>query len=486
MAGARPQKRGGLTSIHVWLIVFVVLWVASTAAVVIMFTYQEQLRQSADQARTQLERVARTAELNQPTIRVMDTEASASRPPRSLVGVMAERLRLLIGWLTGNPEDDLATAEAQWNEVLDRIASERAVPNADQITRGTGLIAALRQMYEWYLSEREARQEALAAREEAVRDRELAQARMGELQQGFAERLDGLQKRVATIAEEKDEFAELKQQQISDLEKTIAARRDELNTLSVGMRRQQDNYEAELQRERATLAQQARLLADYRSPGPEGTNELDIAREPIGHILRVHIDLGRLDGVQLGMPFAVYSFGKRVPVDGRGKATIEVVSVGEYTSECRVVTPPPADDPLVEEDPVGNILLSRNRARKPRFVVVGTFDIDYDGVDDPLGLDKVVAFIERFGGEIVDQLDARTDYLVVGRRPSDTEPPAMRGAARDPTAAARRQRAARDAAYYDQTIRDATLLAVPRLRQDPFFNFVGLELGRDVAQRLTP
>src|SRR5262249_4448153 len=159
----------------------------------------------------------------------------------------------------------------------------------------------------------------------------------------------------------------------------------------------------------------------------------------------------------LGMPFAVYSYDKPVPPDGHGKASIEVVSVGQHTAECRVIAPPPADEPILEDDLVGNILLSRMKSKKPRIIVIGEFDTDYDGSYAPAGYEKVVAFIGRFGGELVDDIDATTDYVIRGKRPEGS--PGKPTTATDPTAPTRLRRASRDAAFYDHVIRQAGALA---------------------------
>lgn len=497
MAGAKPQKRGGgITGLHIWLVVFVVLWLASTVVLVLMFTNQEQLRQTTAQAENALKTVVTRAEQGQPVIQAMQQQANAATPPKSLVRVMHDTIKQLGGRMTGNAEDDPKAVETQWQAIIEDIATGGKVPDAEAIGRGTGAIPALRQVYGWYVAESEAKQKALADLAEATRRNEEAVAANKKLEETFGAARKDLEKTVATVSKDKNEFSSSKSRQIDDLGKTLSAKQDEIGTLHREMDKQSKQHADELKKAEHALQEQAGVLSQYRSPGPEGTNELDIARQPVGRILRalpgdslVHIDLGKLDGVRLGMPFSVYSYDKKVPIDGRGKASIETVNVGPHTAECRVVTPPPPEDPILEEDRVGNILLSRTRARKPRFVVLGTFDVDYDGTTDPLGYDKIAAFIERFGGERAETVDATTDYVIVGRRPETAAlPPKPTGtrSATDPTAVTQRRRADRDAAFYDQSIEQAMLLAIPRLRLDQFLNFVGIELGRDAGRRLLP
>ncbi|MFO0972625.1 MAG: hypothetical protein U1A27_04170 [Phycisphaerae bacterium] len=493
MAGAKPQKRGSqITGVHVALFVFIGLWAGATTWAIIMLTNQEQLRQQAATG-DNLKKTLLGPAGSDPVVQAMQSQATTAA--KSLAGFMHERIKALSGRLTGNPADDWRVVETQWNGLLDDIAQAGKVPSAESISRSGGAIPALKQMYEWFLAENDAKTKALAALEEANKSVAESQAREKELEQDFKGKLDDLEKKVASISSEKDDFAKTKTKEIDDLTHNIAAKKDELTRMESSMSEQRQRHEQAIAKVETTLAQQASLLADYRSPGPEGTNELDIARQPVGRVLRalpgdalVHIDLGKHDGVKLGMPFAIYSFDKRVPIDGRGKATIEVVSVGEHTAECRTVTPAPPDDPILEEDLAGNIVLSRNRSKKPRFCVLGTFDVNYDGTYDAADYGKVVSFIERFGGVVVDEVDAETDYVVRGRRPDPAAAVTGKSAPgdTDPAAVTKVRHATRDATHYDKSIRQATALAIPRLSQDQFFNFVGLDLGRDLEARLSP
>lgn len=493
MAGAKPQKRGTqITGLHIALFVFVGLFLASTTWAIIMLTGQEQLRQSTASAENQRKEVL-GAEAANDMVQAMMGQAKSGGV--SLAKFMKDRIERLNTRLTGNAKDDYKVVETQWNGLIDDIVSAGKVPAADQISRNAGAIPTLKQMYEWYLSENEAKTKALAALEEANRAVSDSQGREKSLEDDFKAKLTELEKKVATISGEKDEFARLKTREIDDLAKNIAAKKDELSKMQVTLAEQDKKHQEAISQVESTLAQQATLLADYRTPGPEGTNELDIARQPVGRVLRalpgdslVHIDLGKRDGVKLGMTFAIYSFDKRVPSDGHGKATIEVVGIGEHTAECRVVTPAPPDDPILEEDLAGNIILSRTRGKKPKFCILGTFDVNYDGAYDVSDYGKIVSFIERFGGVVVEDVDAETDYVVRGRRPDPSTVTAARVAPgdTDPAAVTKGRRAARDAAHYDRSVRQGTVLAIPRLSQDQFFNFVGLDLGRDLEARLAP
>lgn len=490
MAGARPQQRAsGITGVHVWLIVFVALWLGTTVFLVLMFTQQEQLRADVAGANNRIKTAVGNDD-SSPAARALSGQSGGQK---SVLKVALDTIGTLNTRLTGKQDDNLGAVETQWTAVIDEIGSGGKVPNPEQIGRGTGAIPALRQMYEWYVAKSDSAAASESALNEANKALEEAQARTKSLEEDFGNKLIELQKKVDAIANDKSEFAKLKTNEIDDLSKNIAAKKDELTKFAADMKAAEDKHQSAVARYEQTMAQQGELLAQYRSPGPEGTNELDIARQPVGRVIRalpgdalIHIDLGKLDGVKLGMPFSVYSFDKPVPNDGHGKATIEVVSVGQHTAECRVTTPAPGDEPILEDDLVGNILLSRNKNKKPRFVVIGEFDSDYDGSSDPGAYGKVVAFINRFGGVVVNDVDATTDYIVRGKKPSASDAAVARPSEKNPIGPTQARRAERDATFYDRCIRQGQALGIPRLSQDQFFSFVGLELGRGADERLSP
>src|ERR1019366_5200549 len=97
-----------------------------------------------------------------------------------------------------------------------------------------------------------------------------------------------------------------------------------------------------------------------------------------------------------------------------GKASIEVVKVGENSSEARVVHA--ISGQLISE---GDICtnISYDRAVKPAFMVYGNFDMDFNGVWTAGEGDVVKSLVKRFGGVVVDKISIETDFLVLGKEP---------------------------------------------------------------------
>ncbi|TVQ62001.1 MAG: hypothetical protein EA378_05920 [Phycisphaerales bacterium] len=139
---------------------------------------------------------------------------------------------------------------------------------------------------------------------------------------------------------------------------------------------------------------------------------------------QVFISLGRRDRLRLGMRFQVYADPSiiRPNADGDyppGKATIEVVSMGETSSAARIIRQS-TGNPVARGDVIANPLYDPNKIYT--FLVYGLFDINNDGRATAMGRDELQAQIERWGGRITDELTGDVDFLVLGRRP--TLPPA--------------------------------------------------------------
>ena len=490
MAVARPGG-SSFTAIHVWLVVFVVLWLGSTVWLVIMFTNQQQLIDQAKSAQSDKKAFVTPKESSDPTFQALQSYARSMSTPQPVAAVMLNEIHSLGRRITGDPSASLALADAQIDELLRVIKEAKLVPKPEELDKANGLVSLLGRMHAWFVEQRNARLSAEKQLADAGKRLAAATKTVEELTGKFDSSLADMKKQVEDLQNSKSQFEAAKGAEVEDLAKRIAAAQESMGQLRQDMQKQATNFGSAIRSQQEIIGQQLAKLGDVQGPPPQGAQEDVMAREAIGRILRalpgdtlVHIDLGELDGVTLGMRFSVYSGDRDIPADGRGKALIEAISISPQTSECRVVSPAAEDDPILENDKVQNIILSRNRNRKQRFVVIGGFDIDYDGTIDPSGAAKIRAYIERFGGEVVDAVDAQTDYVVVGRKVGEIAP--AKGAAVDATAGPANRDAMKLGQTYEESLARAQALNVPRLRQDVFLNFIGLEPGRNVGKRLLP
>lgn len=539
MAGVAPQ-RGGSNATTVGMLVSIGVAVALLGVLIFLFTGQEQLRNNEKKAKDDYARIASGSDREAAT----RFTAALGNPSPTLLGNTVKAGNMVVARMTGNSNDSVKDATDKLDTVLAEIQSAGKVPNPDQISQANGAVAILQQMHGWFVAEKTAKETALANLEKANTALNDALANNKGLSEKFDEATRKLDTTVAELAKSKEELEATKNSDLDALKKTIDEKGGELATVVREKGELQRKFAAELTRVDEITREQQKALGDAKGPGPEGAQALAVARKPVGRILRalpgdtiVHVDLGRRDRVAIGMTLAVYSPDRRVPETGRGKANLEIVSIGERTSECRVITPPSPEDPILQGDGVGNILLSRGGAKKQRFCIIGRFDLNYDGQPDVRGLDAIKAFVRRFGGEIVDRVDASTDYLIVGTAPPDSEPTPLgrrepkpepepaaedaddtadeepadgdadadadedaedKPASRPPPPArtiakpgevdhplpARTRRALTERGLYEEAIRRADALMIPRMTQDHFFNFIGIEAGPKVAKRV--
>jgi len=531
MAGAVPQQRGGSNTSTVVMVISIVVAVLLLGVLIWLITMQTQLRESAESA-NKASKTAQTAR----------TDADRN----------AATLARMLG---GNDKDSPQTAVKKFEDALGKVAGDEKVANKDQFTSAFGAAGVIDNLYKLYSDERTARETAESDRDKSLRAQKEAQDKLAQVEKNFGSDLAAMSKKVGDLQTAKAEFEKLKTADIEALQSQITSKQDALANMQKSTNELRSHLRDELTARDRLVEEQKMALANLRGPAAEGAQELATARKPVGNVMRalpgnslVHIDLGRENNVQLGMTFTVYSADTRVPVDGRGKAAIEVVGLGQKTAECKVVTPAAPDDPILEGDRVGNIIISREKGRRPRFAVVGDFDIDNNGSVDINGAQAVKALITRWGGQVTDSVDATTDYLVMGAEPRESSAPVIKAAApkaaaapapakasankpaegeepaeaeggeeekpaaegteesapaeaakpapaapkiekaqeKDLTAGTRGQRVDVEREKYESAVHRAEKFAIPRLREVIFFNFVGLEAGPRAAAALMP
>jgi hypothetical protein len=420
MAGAVPQHRAGSNATTIGMVVAIVVAVLLLGVLIWLITQQETLRQNAEHARSIQERLASNAD--QDTARQLFPDANA--PNKTLVGEMNAGVKLLLSRMTGNENSSPKTAikefEAKLSEIKDKIPDA-----ADRVSSAYGAVTIIGNLFDMLQNAQKDGEDAKTALAKANEDLNAVRKANDDLNKTFKGDLNKLAARVEDMQKAKDEFERVKSAEIKSLADSIGEKQELLASARRDRVKLQEKARDEIEKRDKSIDEQSKALAEFRAPGTaRAADPLAIAQQPVGKILRalpgdalVHINLGQLDNVVLGATFTVYSQNERVPADGHGKATIEVVGVGERTAECRIVTPPSPDNPIIQGDGVGNILLSRIRAKKVRVCVVGQFDTNFDGIPEPQGREAICALIKRYGAQLVDDVDASTDYLVVGTAP---------------------------------------------------------------------
>jgi len=191
-----------------------------------------------------------------------------------------------------------------------------------------------------------------------------------------------------------------------------------------------------------------------------------------GHIITVaslggvaYGDLGKKDGVLLGMPFSIMAPNEIGKTEPQLKAHCRIVKIMNDSCELRIFRSTP-DNPVV----AGDVLLNPvyDRARRLHFVLAGKMDINGDGVDDA---EQLKALIQEFGGRVDSGLTVQADYLVVGEEPAV---PSQPGASASPMERQTYEEARKRFIEYNEARAKAENFSIPILNLNRFLGLLGL------------
>jgi hypothetical protein len=190
-----------------------------------------------------------------------------------------------------------------------------------------------------------------------------------------------------------------------------------------------------------------------------------------------YINLGFGDHISTGMTFQVYSKFEGVPkLDNgtdtlnmpKGKASIEIINVGQNSSQCRIIYTTPGMT-VSQGDLCVNVVYDRNI--KPVFFVYGKFDMDQNGVATEGEAEVVKNLITRWGGRISDKINIDTDFVVFGKEPSI--PLFTAEELTNPIQKAKADEAKAAADAYNKVRDEAVSLHIPVMNQNRFLYYTG-------------
>jgi len=191
----------------------------------------------------------------------------------------------------------------------------------------------------------------------------------------------------------------------------------------------------------------------------------------------VTINLGRGDQLVPGMTFEVYDKNKgipklpQIPADNEmpaGKASLEVTSVNESSSQCRI-TRLANGAQLVDGDIIMNVVYDPQV--KYNFYVFGKFDLDRNGVATAQDTDVVKRLIGQWGGKVMDGINVDTDFIVLGIQPE--VPNYSAEELTQPENVKKKADAEKELDQYHDIVQKARELHIPILNQNRFLYFTG-------------
>jgi tetrahydromethanopterin S-methyltransferase subunit B len=402
-------------------------------------------------------------------------ENEATARNTSVFAVMGADLAKLSTLVAGNDKGVGVTLEQQVNRTLgDIVAAKPGVLNAND-----SLLTAVRKLDERLT-------EVTKKGDDLAKERDGLEQKVGSLTQDlaavrklFEDQVKELKDRIDQSEREFAEKLDEKDTQLNEIRATLDAREQQLNTL----KREGDQEKRELQ---LTIDRQTRQIADLQKKIQDLKGSYDpeaILKKAAGRIRRaipgsdvVYINLGAKDNIKVGMGFEVFSQTGSTERTLRGKASLEVVTLEESSSECRVARTTPGQ-PIMEGDIVVNI--AYERGRKPKFVVRGDFDLNFDGQVDFDGPDRVASIIREWGGQAVPELDESVDFVVIGVAPRGVEvKPDASDIVRDQA-----ERKKLELSEFRKLIDQAKSMYIPVITQNQFLFLTGYAGDALVRQR---
>ncbi len=470
---ARAQQRSGMTLVHGALIAFVALWLVSTVLLVVLFLDQDEMENKEAQTQRDYNTVITRAEKQS----LQDYFGRASDRGPTVVGLLEEARAATAELATGIAADSPDVVRTKVAEALGRVVDDGLVA-APAAFDGVDLVTAFGQMYDAFRTE-------LSARESA-------------------------EQQVSDLARQRDELAFTAQALQADFDDKVVSLRDEFNSETQSHEQYRSERDASFARADERIVefrqQAAKQSQDFRAERTELMRTIDelqtryaACRAELGHLQIspqqlvtarsadavvltaasgddvIYLDLGKDDRIVLGMQFAIYSADKGIPASGHAKAQVEVVTIYDHASACRITGRRPGTW-VTPGDIAANPVYDRERTL--RFVVVGDFDSNGDGRADSQGARQVEAIINQWGGEVLAELSPLVDFIVIGQRP------VLPYEVRDPSPEqeARNRSALQRVEAYRKTVADAQAFSVPVLTQSVLARFLG-NTGRMASAR---
>ena len=472
------SPQGSRTGLVTFLVIFVILFVTTT----ILWIYEGAERRNRDDRIADYEKdynnVVDKATIGGPEVQAL-LQARDQNPAYANMSAMQIALaqRGALAKAIAGRDAPQPTIEKTMAEAIAR-ATQPDVTAANARVTKTDPLANIVRTFADRLAQLNGERDALAKQVEAAK---------GETQQVIAQRDALLKQKDAEIAavtqkmqQEMAQLATYRQQN----EGTVSAIRESSNTTLGQAQAQNEQLTAQLNQANATIKQQSQQI-DALSIKLKGIrvnpNEATVQKAD-GTIVRLPskdlaiIDLGNGDQIVQGMTFEVYDKNIGIPALGadgtrpdempKGKASLEVMKILPSHSECRILRKEPGQ-PLVEGDLIVNLVY--DRTQKYNFVVYGDFDMDNDGRSSPGDAEVIRRLITQWGGNVVNEVNVNTDFVVMGIEPKvEAAPPQD-----DAVAQAAYQRAVQELDRYLAVRTNAVSLNIPILNQNRFLNFVG-------------
>ncbi|MCH8822820.1 MAG: hypothetical protein IH984_04855 [Planctomycetes bacterium] len=401
-------RTGAGIGVVVSLVVFVMTAISLLVLSIMFYAGKTEALQGQEEAENLLAKYVTTEQSNREEYKALVASASSGRG-KSVTGLLLERGRKTSQWLVGNENRSLDDAQSDLSQygagkdaVVQRVLQDFSRSSRNQVQEIEGLESSLADAQD-DLAERDAQMRTLEENQRSEIDAINAQLN--------AYMLEAEEHRDRLIIAEGDYNAAIDRLddrysgQINDLQNSG----DRLNEDNVRLRSRVGELQEIIGRNRVH-PDRPDLMVDGRIIDQAGGAD------------QVFIDRGKKHHIVLGMTFEVYEDERSIQVDrrtglmSRGKASLQVTTVAETTSTCKIIRSVPGR-PVVRNDVIVNAVYDPNY--KFKFLIHGKFDVNGDGKPSSAEANYLGTVVTNWGGTVItgDELPGDLDFLVLGVQP---------------------------------------------------------------------
>ncbi len=447
------------TGVIVSLVVFVLTTVFLLILTIVFYAGQTGADEERAKAQTSLAKYVRPNQRN--TDFIKQVEAKAGQSNESVAVYLHKEYEQLMGFVAGfkgTSLDELTTKADRFGVREDRsVIDTLAQQHRDLRSRE---------------NEVERLNENLSSREATIAD---LNAKIATLKRDHQMEVDAVQEEIASYREAGIEYRQAVEEVKSDYIAAIDRHRDQYDSTVENLENKNESLNQELVVLRGRVDElESRLDQDRIKPKPPETL-VDGRVIDVGTNDHVFIDRGKRQRIVLGMTFEIYDDPASIRVDPdtgqlpRGKASLQVIKVGDTTSTCKI-TRSTRGRPVVRDDVIVNAVYDPDYRFK--FLVHGKFDIDSDGRPSEAEAEFLRSQIIKWGGTVVrgEQLSGDLDFLVLGAQPPLPPEPPIGASVHQINDWARKRKAHQK---YLQLFRQAREAQIPVLNANRFFILIG-------------
>ena len=453
------------------LIIFAFLTVLLAAAAVWLYIKLDKSKEELVKVQSQQNSLLTSSQSKDKSYQDVMNEALTSTGSPSVVEYMLNQRTLLRSRLVSNTGLDDAGIQSEIDAALE-AAQESLAETASASLSGLPLVEVVKTLTRAYESQRQALIDLDGSLSAAQASAQSAQDRSRQIQTAAEASLAQIR---ADVQARRDKLDRDLSEWNSHLEKIQA----DLKSLSQSLRTKEDIAQQKLEDLQKDLVDNKKRLESlidkvqqWRQEG--GIDFTGMVSKADGKIITVIpgqdivlIDIGEGNHLPLSLQFEVFSPGELITEHTKSKATIQVVRVRTGLSECQIVRLA-KNQALMPGDLIVNSVYDRQN--KYVFRVIGEFDIDGSGRPDIGGIQNLQGLIQRWGGQVVNDLQVQTDFLVVGLEPEVPDEPDMF----DQAAVALYEQKRKEREAYMQEQSRAMNLSIPILNHKRFLYLLGL------------